>query len=339
MRRLHPVRSLLAILAMAFLAATGASLLPDNPYERWQLLDGTIHRQARWIYERIHFDPRPIDVVFVGPSRIARGIDPIRMEASLRREGLEARVVNFALPEGGRNINYVIVNELLKTKRPKLIVIGVVEKPSRFGHPAFKYIAPPSFVAQPTHWANVKYPADLAYLPYRQLSLFIARIAPWTSDLEPRFDPAAYTPDAQVPTVFRMRDGSLHSTDRRATPEELAQGAYEFEVGVTPPILPASLADVEFGDERQNIRLIVAAARRYGVKVAFLSQPYYSGPATVQEEGFYTRFGPLWNSGFLAWRPELYADSGHLTREGAAILTDWATPLVADSLKRSRSAR
>jgi hypothetical protein len=339
MARLHPLRSFLAILGTAFAAAVAACLLPENPYQRWQLLDGTIHKNARWIYERIHFDPRPLDVVFVGPSRTARGVDPIRMQAALRREGRPVNVVNFALPEGGRNVNYVIVDELLKTKRPKLLVIGVIEKPSRFGHPAFKYIAPPSMVANPGQLGNVNYLSNLVYLPYRQMVLFAADVAPWASHLAPAFDRARYVPDVGVSDVFRRKDGTLRSTSVAASKDELEEGAREFRDGTTPPILPRSLADVEFGDERAYIRRIAEDAHRHGVKVAFLSQPYWSGPETVQEEPFYRSFGPVWNSGFLASHAELYADSGHLTRQGADVLTDWLTPYVAAALPHPEAAQ
>lgn len=339
MARLHPLRSFLVILGVALAAAVVACLLPENPYQRWQLLDGTIHKNARWVYERIHFDPRPVDVVFVGPSRIARGVDPIRLEASLRAQGRPANVVNFALPEGGRNLNYVIVEELLKTKQPKLIVIGVIEKPARFGHPAFKYVAPRSLVVDPGHFGNAKYFSDLAYLPFRQMMLFAADVAPWASDLSPTFDPAQYTPDRGVSDVFRTKDGRLESTSRQASMAELEEGAREFREGVTPPILPPAMADVEFGDERASIRRIVAAARRHGVKVAFLSQPYWSGPTTIQEEPFYRSFGPVWNAGFLASHAELYADSGHMTRQGADVLTDWLTPYIAAELPPSETRK
>ena len=52
-------RKTLLILAIAFLAAVAAAMLPDDPYQRWQLLDGTIQKNARWIYERTNFDPDP----------------------------------------------------------------------------------------------------------------------------------------------------------------------------------------------------------------------------------------------------------------------------------------
>ena len=292
-----------------------------------------------WMYERIHFDPRPIDVVFIGPSRTDRGVDPQRLEQDLAKAGNSVRVVNFSMPQGGRNVNDVVFEELLKTKAPKLVVIGVIEKPSRLGHPAFKYIAPRSMVVQPGYVGDLNYLQDLIYLPYRQMQLFVADVAPVFSGLTKSFDASAYKPDRVQPKVIEIFDGTMRSATQPATAEELERGVYKLEAGTRQAILPARLADVEFGDERYYVRRIVAAARRRGIKVAFLFIPYYSGPDKVLEEPFYRQFGPVWNAGYLAPRADLYSDYAHLTVDGAGILTDWLAPLVAQELSQPESAR
>ncbi|HEX5262033.1 MAG TPA: hypothetical protein VFW13_00795 [Phenylobacterium sp.] len=332
MTRLHPLRSLLAVLGVALAAGVVASLLPENPYQRWQLLDGTIHGRSRWIYERVHFDPRPIDVAVVGPSRIARAVDADRLQAALTELGTPARVVNFALPEGGRNTNDVITEEMLSAKTPKLLIIGVIEKPSRFGHPAFKYIAPRSMVVDPGYLANVKYLQDLIYLPYRQMRLFAADIAPDAVGLTKTFDPKAYDPDPPPPLRVKLDNGITRDMAQAGPPAELAEGVRVLEAGTRPPILPRSLADVEFGDDRHYVRRMVAAAQKKGVKVAFLFLPYYTGPTAIQEEPLYRQYGPVWNAGFLAPHTELYSDYAHLTSVGANQLTDWLAPLVSRAI-------
>ena len=150
MTPLRAFRKTVTILGVALAFAGLACLLPENEYQRWQLLDGTIHKNARWIYERCHFDPTPIDVVFLGPSRIEAGIEAQRLGGELAKRNLPANVVNFSLPEAGRDINYIIAEQVFSTKKPKLVVLGVTEKPSRFGHPAFKYIAERSAVVAPS---------------------------------------------------------------------------------------------------------------------------------------------------------------------------------------------
>ena len=87
---LRAFRKILFVLAVALACAAGASALPENPYQRWQLLDGTIHANARWIYERSRFDPTPLDVVFLGPSRMGAGVK--RAEARSRPRGARSAV-------------------------------------------------------------------------------------------------------------------------------------------------------------------------------------------------------------------------------------------------------
>lgn len=332
------LRATLAILAIALLSAIAAAMLPDIPYQRWQLLDGTIHKNARWIYERVHFDPAPIDVAFVGPSRLEAAIDAPRIEQDLARQGIKANVVNFALPENGRDIHYAVVEEMLTAKRPRLIVIGVIEKPSRYGHSAFKYVARPGLVVDPGYLANVNWTKNLIYLPYRQMELFVARFLPGAMGLTRTFDPSAYRGSSIDTTGDRtLPDGEFRNGTIAGSPEELARGVAKLERETNPPILPASMADIEFGDERHYIRRIVSAARAKGVKVAFLSLPYHTGPTTLQEQAFYDRYGPVWNAGFITTHADWYVDYAHITAGAADVVSDWTARRIARELAVSRT--
>lgn len=314
------LKAALGVLLVALLAAVAAALLPDNPYQRWQLLDGTIHKRARWIHERIHHDPEPLDVVAIGPSRMGSAVSPVLLAQAL---GLPPeRVANFALPENGRNLHALIVEELFTTKRPRLLVVGVTEKPGRYGHSAYRYVAPAAELANPRYLLNVKWAGDLAYLPFRQLKLLAARIAPDAMGLAPRFDPASYRGSILDPSG----DNFLPESQRRNGPTPLAElqrGVAKLEAGNTPPLLPPALADQEFGDERINIRRIIAAARAHGTRIVFVALPYYTGPAEVQERALYESAGPLLNAHFLADDPALFVDYGHLNSKGAARLSMW----------------
>jgi hypothetical protein len=322
-----------AILGGALAFGVAASLLPDNAYQRWQLLDGTIHARARWIYERVHFDQTPIDVAFIGPSRVGQGISAPRLEADLAAQGRPAHVVNFSLPEDGRDINYTIARELFSAKSPKLLVIGVVEKPSRFGHPAFKYIADRSDVIWPGYVMDFNYFSNLIYLPYRQMRLFMAKLWPASQDFSTTFNPSRYAGESVDTTgSVVLPDGSIKEGERPAPAAELNRGVRKLEHGMHPPILPDQFRDTEFGAERNNIRRIAALARAHGTQVVFVFIPYFTGPTTVQEQAFYGQYGPVWNAGFLRNHAELYADYGHLTRTGAYQLTDWLSGPIAKIL-------
>jgi hypothetical protein len=322
----------MSILGLALGIAVAVCCLPENPYQRWQLLDGTIHARARWIYERTHFDPTPIDIAFIGPSRIEAGIDAPLMSQDLAAKGLPANVVNFALPEAGRNLNYAIAEQLFAQKHPKLVVIGVTEKPSRFGHSAFKYVADRGLIADPGYLGDLNYFADLIYLPFRQMRLFAADVLPGGTGLDKAFNPAKYPgPIVQTTGSKMLPDGTRKEGDLPASAAELARGVHKLEHGMHPPILPARFGDLEFGDERHYVREIVRLAHAHGAKVAFLFLPYYTGPSIIQEERLYEAYGPVWNAGYLSDHAEWYADYGHLTRTGAREATRW----VEDEMTRT----
>ena len=132
----------------------------------------------RWIYERIHFDPKPIDVAIVGPSREQLGFSAAAIEQDLAQRGKHANVVNFALPGAGRDIQWAILDELFKAKSPKVIVLGVEEQPYPFGHFFFKYVAPAEAIVFPPSPFLHNYLYNLAYLPIRKLKLFGANLFP-----------------------------------------------------------------------------------------------------------------------------------------------------------------
>lgn len=330
-------RKTLAILAIACLAATMAAALPDNPYQRWQLLDGTIQRNARWIYERTTFDPTPIDVAVLGPSRAQSGVNTVELEAALRDRGLPVHVVNFALPETGRDLNYAIAREIFKTKAPKLLILGVIDKPSRFGHPAFKYVAPSWLVVDLGYVGNINYLANLIYLPYRQMQLFVADLSPSLTGLTKTFDPASY-PGSNIDTTREqlLPEGKRLNRTDPAPHDVLMRGVRKYETDMRPPILPAFLRDVEFGDERHNIRQIAALAREKGTRIVFLGLPYYTDPGALQEESFYRQFGNVINASFLANHAEWYADFAHMTTNGASALTQWLVPSIAQEFGEAK---
>lgn len=339
MRPLKAFRKLLFILAVVVACGVVVVALPDNAYQRWQLLDGTIYDRARWIYERCWFDRTPIDIVLIGSSRLAAGVSAPRLSARMQADALPAHVVNFSLPESGRNLNWMIVKDLFKTKQPKLLILGLTEKPSRFGHPAFKTIAAPGDILFPGYLTDLNYFSDLIYLPFRQLRLFAASWLPDSLGLAERFDPARYGGESLETTgSIVLPDGRLKNGETPASAAELARGVQKFVGGSHPALLPEPLADLEFGDERHYVRAIAALAREHGAKIAFLYVPYYGGPERledVQGLAFYRQFGPVLNAGFLSSHADWYADYGHVTRSGAERLTDWLAARMAALLAGS----
>jgi hypothetical protein len=329
-RRFRPIVALFSIVGTALALAIAAAFIPDSAYLRFQLVKDTQYAQAQWIYERIHFDDRPIDVVVVGPSRTWFGVNPVRMEEDLGGRGLSAGVVNFSLLGPGRNMNYVILKELLEAKRtPRLVVIGVSDQPARlFGHPAFKFVANAGDVARATFVSNVGYLRNLGYLPFRQMKLAAMRVFPDAFGVRPSFDPASYEGSSYDSVQsFRLADGRLIDRERVMSHAELLADAAAIRRS-RPRMLPADWADIEFGDENFYIRKIVAMARATGVKVVFLSIPYFTGPVETPEDAFYAQYGPIFKADLVTENDQLFWDGEHLNVAGATVVTDW----LADQL-------
>ena len=59
-RRFRSTVALFGILGTALGLAIAAAFIPDSAYLRFQLVKDTQYTEAQWIYERIHFDDRPI---------------------------------------------------------------------------------------------------------------------------------------------------------------------------------------------------------------------------------------------------------------------------------------
>ena len=170
------VFTILAALVVALVLCAAVCLLAENDYQRWQLQDPD--GRLRWIYERIHFDPTPIDVAIVGPSRAQLGLSADAIEQDLAKQGKPANVANFAMVGAGRDLQWAILNELFKAKSSKVVVLEVDEQPYPHGHFLFRYVAPAAAIAFPPTPFLHNYLYDLAYLPGRKVKLFGANLFP-----------------------------------------------------------------------------------------------------------------------------------------------------------------
>ena len=326
MKRFPARRALFGILAAALLAAVAASCLPDNPYQRFQQLDGTEYRNLRWIYERLHFDRAPVDVAFLGASRTASGVDATQVAAALARQGDPANVVNFAIPLNGRNLDWVLARQLFATKTPRLIVIGVIEQPGRYGHAVYKYVASRGEAIRPGYPTNPSYPRDILYLPFRQLKLAAARAFPAQFGLDPAF---VRRPLAAEPGYRRDPDGHWRQIYPQRSRAVLDSGVARSRRITTKPVLSTRFAGLEFGQERHYLAEITAIARAHGARVAFLFIPQYGSNGHIQEADFYRSHGTLLDAGFLAADPANYSSYAHLNDAGTARLTAWLAPALA----------
>jgi len=201
----------------------------------------------------------------------------------------------------------------------------------REGHPAFRNMADAMDLVRAPILLNSEYFSDLAYVPYRQMSLFVQSIFPEPFGNHREFDRAGYvgnrldtTLSFETPTGGRVDRDTIHSA------EELMPGARTRARSITPPLLPAWAKDQEFAKERAYTRAIAALAKANGTRLAFLYSPIFHFEMPVQDSDFYTDRGTLLEARFIAADPRNFSDYGHVNRHGSAQVTDWLAERIVE---------
>jgi hypothetical protein len=322
------VLKILAMLGVALVLTVAVCLLPENAYQRWRLLDSDLNGRLRWIYERIHFDPRPIDVVILGASRSQVGLSAGSIEQQLAEHGKHANVVNFAIFNVGRNLQWAILSETYKAKSPKVIVVEVDEPPYPFGHELFRNLASADAIVSAPKQAFHQYFDNLAYLPARRLKLFGANLFPDLFGLSKQFDPEHYAQNQTEFSTNFMLDGKMVdmgiTVPRGILLEQISQQASRLAWTAS------QYARLKGGADPIYIRKIADEAKANGAQLIFVYLPTFNGSATISDLDFLKQYGGVINNGDLAPRDELFENWSHLNHAGAMIVT----ARLADAINR-----
>jgi hypothetical protein len=320
------LRTILAAVGLAIVLAGAVCLLPENTYQLWRSLDTDFGRM-RWIYERIHYDPQPIDVVILGSSRSQIGLSACSIEQQLAEHGKHANVVNFAIFNLGRNLQWLILREIYKVKSPKVIVLEVDDPAYPFGHELFRDVAPADALVSAPKWAYRQYFDDLSYLPTRKLKLFGANLFPELFGLSKQFDLRTYEQNrTDFTTNFPGETGGIVNMEaavpRRILLEQSSQQTSRNEW------VASQYARLNGGADRVYIGKIADEAKTRGVQLVFVYIPTFNVPEEASELAFVKQYGAVVNNSDLAPRDELFENWSHLNHAGAMI----ATARLADAI-------
>lgn len=318
------IRVLFAAVLTALLLDAIVSLLPDNPHQRWALSNEHWYKHLYWCYERIHFDPTPIDIALIGSSRLFYGIDPIRFETKMGEMGAPAHVANLSKQGAGRNVEWAMVQELFSVRKPRLLIIGIEDNSYPWGHVGFKDVATAHDLLAPPAPLLHNYFGDLVGLPKRQARLYAASYFPELFGLKRDFDRPGYD---QTPLPWKESEwvDDLVLTDRNAihpVQELLSERKPELKPTAADKLLLKCCND---GDDRVYLGAIARFARNNGASILFVHIPIFQGATTSEESDFVHQFGPLMDgpaiddlrmdsTNFENWR--------HFNRIGAERLTD-----------------
>jgi hypothetical protein len=326
---------LIGFMLIGALLLVGASLLlPINPYYRFQQGDGTILFRARYIYERIHFDDTPIDVAMIGSSRMEASVRATELSRLLSEDvGRPIQVVNFGLPEEGRDLHWIVVQELLQTRPEVRLLVLSVGQESQISHPGFRFLGDDHSIATAPLIYNSNYIQNLLTIPYQHIAYPVQAIWPRAFGLSSVFDPEIYRARSFDPTDSFQSGDTFVDRNRKFNPAQIdAQRA-----AVARTLGETGLArffplDQHYAIERSFVRHIDTLARRKGVPVAFLRVPVYGQEEHFADLPFYLRIGPVFEATQLGADPDDYMDAGHLGRRGTSKLTPWLAERLAPLL-------
>lgn len=331
------IRSFLAVMAGSLVAmAIAVTCLPHTPYTRYQSFQDTIFYRLDWVYERLAFDETPIDILLVGSSRTARGVDAAALEMALAERGLNLHVANISIPAAGFDSRLTTIRETLRHQDIKLLVWGLAEAFPRDGHQVFADLARPTELLGSPWLVNRNLPANIARLPYRQIEYWVASHLPEAFGYQSQFDPKTYegpTPDLRL---FNDPDWSLSAeleeihTDEHA--QKLESDAVKRRAGIRPPILPEGLSWIEFGLSQHYIKELEELSERDGFELSFLFLPFYRGYDVPIEADWLSKMGPVWSADFLHNDPVNYVDTDHVSQVGADQVIPWLADHIASQL-------
>lgn len=110
-----------------------------------------------WIYDRIHFNNKNVDIAFLGSSHTMNGINDKLISDKLKTK----EAVNFGYCRFGRNLSYVLLKEIYERKKIKQLILEVTENEDQYSHPVFPFLASSKDVLFPNPFFNRDIVSDM----------------------------------------------------------------------------------------------------------------------------------------------------------------------------------
>jgi hypothetical protein len=335
-------RSSAVYLAIALLVAVGSfialAFIEDDPYSRYEAVRSTDYIKAGWIYERLHFDPTPVDVAFIGSSRTMQGVDSQQIEKALNSaSGGNYHVVNLALPKLGRDVPYLLGRMLVETKKPKIVVVEVDYLNQREGTAIYPQLATFDDLLHAPQ-PDQDFLHDFVSIPARHGRLLWQSL---TSKSE--FDPARYRgahwdDDYQTTGADgRMSQPRLESMEKDQLHREAVQWVSQQQNKFRQY---DSWAWVEFYYNEAYEQRLLALLQQSGVKIVLL---YLSAIGSADRPAHFERlsgYGELWPiPPDLTGDSTLWFNATHMNYHGAQRLSDWLAGKLSTALPSEAAAK
>lgn len=268
----------------------------------YQELKDDCFNHGLWVHDRIHINTKPIAIAFLGSSHTVNGINDEIITENIS----VGQAVNLGYCRFGRNLNYVLLKEVILKKNVKHLILEVREHEDRYSHPVFPFIAESKDVVLPNLLFNRKFIGDLwAHFTYK-IEIFQDKIY--------QHEPIAVT---------RTHDfGFASSADTAST---LYLDEVKLKRSVSKPPLAKLAQDFHSNFARVYLRKISELCHKNKIKITFLYMPSYG---ILMEKPFefetYSKYGRVLLPPKNIYENQAnWFDDNHLNQAGAKELSLW----------------
>lgn len=300
------IKTLVSVLIVLLILAA-ILLLPIDRRYQYAFVQNDCTAKSNYIYHRLYEDSAGIDIGFIGSSHTMCGVNDSIVDFHLKQSGIDINIANLAICRIGRNMDYAIIKDLLKTKHPRVIVLEVKQEEPDLSHPEFGYRADISDVLIPSSIVDAHYFTDIA-------NAFTVRL----NFLRDKLTMKKYDVTYEEPSKAIYRQHGL------ADAAVLSQGAQRrWEHYYSQP--RAAWADsLMLCYPLAYISEIMAMAKQSHTKVVMLYIPNYGYPwHKPRYQRYYQQFTDVYLMPDSFYDNKRYwIEDEHLNAEGATILSD-----------------
>lgn len=310
-------KTLVSALIVSVILA-GILVLPIDKRYQYAFVKNDCAAKSNYIYHRLYEDTTGINVAFIGSSHTMCGLNDSIVHYHLTQSGTDINVANLAICRIGRNMDYAIIKDLLKTKHPRMIVLEVKQEEPDLSHPEFGYRADIMDVLVPHSIVDAHYIIDVA-------NAFTVRLNYWRDRLTMKKYDATY----EEPSKAIYRQHSIADTTL------LRQGAQRrWEHYYSQP-RAAWIDSLMLRYPKAYISEIMAMAKENHTQVVMLYIPNYGYPwHKPRYLRYYRQLGDVYlmPDSFYDNR-QYWIEDEHLNATGATVLSDSVAAYLSRQLR------
>jgi hypothetical protein len=228
-------------------------IIPVNKQFSYRFVKGECNNKASWIYDRIFLSEHELDVVFIGASQTACAVMDQQIEKELNEiTEKPIKAGNLGYCRGGRDIQYIMLKEVFRHKKPSLVVIEVAEDEPKKSHPVFPYLAETRDLLGSIVFLNQRYFKSL----YKGLSVRLEHLK-WIL-FENSYPGPSYVSDYGYLQNSTIADAELFHQNRNNWEKRLQRTK------------PGFYREIELNYSKHYLEKMVNLANENGCRVVFL---------------------------------------------------------------------